>query len=407
MPYFGNHFLHVASFCLFLQNRLNTHLDEHFIQSNLHFIYFPDYQYGGGVEIIAQTRCYTTNYNKAEQLYRQGRYAEARRHYAAASACPDKPKQNNIAARISACDNAINKIRQRERAEQQRQEAERERIRKEQEAEQERIRKERERQEQERREREEAERRRKLEEMRQAEAAKQEFMDKYGRTFTANGVSFTMILVEGGTFTMGDNSNSDTAEHQVTLSDYYIGQTEVTQALWEAVMGDLPWMQDKNRGDNKPMEARWDEWQDFIDRLNELTGLKFRMPTEAEWEYAAMGGNRSRGYIYAGSNDLDEVAWCYENSGAHYAHYQPVATKKPNELYLYDMSGNAAEWVSDRAAPYSSAPQTNPTGPRRGTRRIVRGGWAIYSSTFAFCIKYRDSDREIFDRGLRLALSAE
>ena len=242
--------------------------------------------------------------------------------------------------------------------------------------------------------------------MRQAEAAKQEFMDKYGRTFTANGVSFTMILVEGGTFTMGDNSNSDTAEHQVTLSDYYIGQTEVTQALWEAVMGDLPWMQDKNRGDNKPVEARWDEWQDFIDRLNELTGLKFRMPTEAEWEYAAMGGNRSRGYIYAGSNDLDEVAWCYENSGAHYAHYQPVATKKPNELYLYDMSGNAAEWVSDRAAPYSSAPQTNPTGPRRGTRRIVRGG-SIYSSTFAFCIKYRDSDREIFDRGLRLALSAE
>ena len=130
-----------------MQNKLNTHLNEHFNQSNLRFIYLADFQYRGGVEIIAQARCYTTNYNKAEQLYRQGRYAEAKRHYAAASACPDKPKQNNIAARISACDNAINEIRQRERAEQQRQEAERERIRKEQE-----------RQEQERREREEAER---------------------------------------------------------------------------------------------------------------------------------------------------------------------------------------------------------------------------------------------------------
>ena len=131
----------------FCKNKLNTHLDEHFVQSNLRFVYLADYQHRGGVEIIAQTRCYTTNYNKAEQLYRQGRYAEAKRHYAAASACPDKPKQNNISTRISACDNAINEIRQRERAEQQRQEAERERIRKE-----------RERQEQERREREEAER---------------------------------------------------------------------------------------------------------------------------------------------------------------------------------------------------------------------------------------------------------
>ena len=301
----------------------------------------------------------------------------------AASACPDKPKQNNIAARISTCDNAINEIRQRERAEQQRQEAEQERIR------------------------EEAERRRQ-QEQRQREI-------RYGKDFTVNGVLFTMILVEGGTFTMGDNSDKyrylfegdfySATEHQVTLSDYYIGQTEVTQALWKAVMGDEQWMLDENRGDNKPVNATWDEWQDFIDRLNKMTGLKFRMPTEAEWEYAAMGGNRSRGYIYAGSNDLNEVAWYKENSGGH---YQPVATKKPNELYLYDMSGNAKEWVFDWAAPYPTTPQTNPTGPRRGKVHISRGGWAILrSSSNSFCIKKRIPENKIFDHGLRLALSAE
>lgn len=314
----------------------------------------------------------------------------------AASTCPDKPKQNNIATRISDCDDAINEIRQRERAEQQRQEAERERIRKEQEAERERIRKE-----------QEAERQRE-----EAEAAKQGVINYTvnGISFTRIfkfGMSFTMILVEGGTFTMGDNSNSDTAEHRVTLSDYYIGQTEVTQALWEAVMGDLYLSWIGERGDNKPMDAKWDEWQTFINRLNELTGLKFRMPTEAEWEYAAMGGNRSRGYIYAGSNDLNEVAWYYENSGGH---YQPVATKKPNELYLYDMSGNANEWVSDWFAPYSSAPQTNPTGPRSGKYRIVRGSRYDFSPKNGshFCIKERCSVLPSYNLGgLRLALSVE
>ena len=265
--------------------------------------------------------------------------------------------------------------------------------------------------------------------MRQAEAAKQEFIDKYVRTFTlngislttitVNGVSFTMILVEGGTFTMGDNSDDyrywdpvdyevyHATEHQVALSDYYIGQTEVTQALWKAVMGYLPDMGNQ-RGDNKPMDATWDEWQTFINRLNKLTGLKFRMPTEAEWEYAAMGGNRSRGYIYAGSNDLNEVAWHYENSGGH---YQPVATKKPNELYLYDMSGNQGEWVSDWFAPYPSAPQTNPTGPRRGKAHMKRGSAAIQSLQLAAFFRIKDRDvvdpKDYYNYGLRLALSAE
>lgn len=228
-----------------------------------------------------------------------------------------------------------------------------------------------------------------------------------------------MILVEGGTFTMGDNSYEyrywspvdeteySATEHQVTLSDYYIGQTEVTQALWEAVMGDLPSVV-SYRADNKPIKANWDEWQEFIDRLNKLTGLKFRMPTEAEWEYAAMGGNRSRGYVYAGSNDLDEVAWYRENSGGS---YQPVATKKPNELYLYDMSGNAAEWVYDWSAPYPSTPQTNPTGPRRGKAHITRGSEAIQSieleDFFRIKQRFERNPEYNFDQGLRLALSAE
>ena len=225
-----------------------------------------------------------------------------------------------------------------------------------------------------------------------------------------------MILVEGGTFTMGDNSDDyvyrigtnyyPATEHQVTLSDYYIGQTEVTQALWEAVMGNLPSMRDENRGDNKPVDATWDKWQTFIDRLNKLTGLKFRMPSEAEWEYAAMGGNRSRGYIYAGSNDLNEVAWHEKNSGGH---YQPVATKKPNELNLYDMSGNAWEWVSDWAELYPTTPQTNPTGPLNGKMHMSRGAAAFspISVEEFFRIKRRNSSEKYKNFGLRLALSVE
>ena len=244
-----------------------------------------------------------------------------------------------------------------------------------------------------------------------------------------------MILVEGGTFIMGDNSDIyrycfvddfyPATEHQVTLSDYYIGQTEVTQALWKAVMGDLPnipdrfsylncipdWeASDKYRGDNKPLRAYWDQWQEFIDRLNELTGLKFRMPTEAEWEYAAMGGNRSRGYIYAGSNDLNEVAWYRENADLD-IYYQPVAMKKPNELYLYDMSGNMDEWVSDWFAPYPSTPQTNPTGPLSGKIHTVRGSTYAQINTISYLKQiYRIKTRaEGYDLpfGLRLALSAE
>ena len=185
-----------------------------------------------------------------------------------------------------------------------------------------------------------------------------------------------MIKVEGGTFLMGSNdSESDSDErpiHSVTLDDYYIGETEVTQELWEAVMGTNPsWF----KGSNKPVEmVSWNDCQEFINKLNQLTGINFRLPTEAEWEYAARGGNKSQGYKYAGSNTIDEVAW-YDDNATH-----PVGTKSPNELGIYDMSGNVWEWCSDWYAIYTSVSQTNPTGPSTGSYRVLRGGgWGSYA----------------------------
>ncbi|MCI5756783.1 MAG: bifunctional serine/threonine-protein kinase/formylglycine-generating enzyme family protein [Bacteroidales bacterium] len=202
--------------------------------------------------------------------------------------------------------------------------------------------------------------------------------------FTVNGVTFTMVLAQGGTFTMGATSEQTGAcsdekpAHRVTLSDYYIGQTEVTQALWEAVMGYSPtsdgfnWEDIFGLGDNYPAyQISYNDVLSFISKLNSLTGRTFRMPTEAEWEYAARGGNKSKGYRYSGGNTLDNVGWYYKNrgSGSH-----PVAQKSANELGLYDMSGNVEEWCSDWFDTYSSSSQTNPTGPSRGSNRVLRGG---------------------------------
>ena len=198
-----------------------------------------------------------------------------------------------------------------------------------------------------------------------------------------------MIKVEGGTFTMGatpeqgaDAWSDEKPAHKVTLSDYYIGKTEVTQALWETVMGNNP---SRFKGENLPVEKiSWNDCKEFISKLNALTGKTFRMPTEAEWEYAARGGSKSRGYTYSGSNRLDDVAWYEDNSGGK---THEVGTKSPNELGLYDMSGNVWEWCSDWFGDYSSSAQNNPKGPDSGTDRVRRGGswgsvaWSCHCSS--------------------------
>ena len=185
-----------------------------------------------------------------------------------------------------------------------------------------------------------------------------------------------MVLVRGGTFTMGctseqgyDCRENEKPAHQVTVSDFQIGRYEVTQAQWQAVMGSNP---SAYKGDSLSIAAiSWDDVQEFIERLNTRTGKKYRLPTEAEWEYAARGGNRSKGYKYSGSNNPLDVGWYYDNSGRKPL---PVGTKPPNELGLYDMSGNVHEWCSDWYGPYSSNAQTDPQGPSSGAERVYRGG---------------------------------
>lgn len=204
-------------------------------------------------------------------------------------------------------------------------------------------------------------------------SAKQNSPRESNFTMTINGVSYKMVFVEGSSFYMGSNDYESEGDerpiHKVTLSDYYIGATEVTQELWKAVMGSNP---SGFKGSKRPVEnVSWYDCQEFIKRLNKLTGKNFRLPTEAEWEFAARGGIRSRGYKYSGSNSISEVAWCLNNSSST---THPVATKKANELGIYDMSGNAREWCGDWDGEYSSSSQTNPMGPSYGYNRALRGG---------------------------------
>ena len=281
-------------------------------------------------------------------------------------------------------------------------------------------------------------------------------------SITVNGVSFKMVKVQGGSFTMGGTSeqgsdvyDDEKPTHRVTLSNYYIGETEVTQQLWKAVMGNNPsrfgpketnvakCSYDSFVADAKQLNAKkpgtvriptrqewdaamvttsgsmkrpverisWDDCQEFIRRLNQLTGRNFRMPTEAEWEFAARGGVKSRGYKYSGSNNIGTVAWYYENaydkgeSSPDYGTHN-VKTKQPNELGLYDMSGNVYEWCSDWFGDYSSAAQTNPKGASSGSYRVYRGGsWIIIARFCRVSIRYYSSPSNRHNYlGLRLAL---
>ncbi len=211
-----------------------------------------------------------------------------------------------------------------------------------------------------------------------------------------------MILVQGGTFEMGSGggwfSNSRPI-HQVTLNSFMIGKYPITQAQWKAVMGNNP---SHFKGDDLPVETvSYDDIQEFLCKLNQLTGKTYSLPTEAQWEFAARGGNKSKGYEYSGSNHLNEVGWFNENSGSQ---TRSVGTKAANELGIHDMSGNVWEWCADWYDSYSSAAVTNPTGAAMGARRVLRGG--SWSGDFGYCrVAYRFCNvpsNRILDYGFRV-----
>lgn len=194
--------------------------------------------------------------------------------------------------------------------------------------------------------------------------------------YTIRPSDIEMVYVEGGAFQMGSDDSDESAErienpkHEVSVSDFQIGKYEVDQRLWENIMGTNP---SQIKGDSLPVtNVSWNDVQEFIKRLNKITKKKYRLPTEAEWEYAARGGNRSQGFIYVGSNNPDSVAWHFDNSGRM---PHKIGTKQPNELGIFDMGGNIQEWVNDWYGAYTDDPQTNPKGPKSsGIGKILRGG---------------------------------
>ena len=312
-------------------------------------------------------------------------------------AMAERARQDSIADAQAEMQRQAREAEERRQAEEARQKAaqERERQAAKAKAEQERL------AQQERERQEEARKQREAEARRRATS---------NRTIRVGNVSFEMVYVQGGTFRMGatveqgeDAYGDEEPVHSVTLSDFHIGKYEVTQGLWKEVMGENP--SHNKAGDNYPVErVSWEDCQRFIERLNSRTGLNFRLPTEAEWEYAARGGQKSRGYKYSGSTyDLGSVAW-YEGNSGNRTH--PVGQKQANELGLYDMSGNVWEWCQDWKGAYSSSSQRNPSGPASGARRVLRGG-GYYDCAGRCRVSYRnfsDPGNRNFN-GLRLVLA--
>ena len=333
------------------------------------------------VNLVAQSYspCYTNNMAQGDEAFKQGKYSTAKNYYATAKQCAGG-NPSEAQKKINSCDAKLKA--QQEAAEAKRKE-------------------------------EEAKRKAQQE---AAEAKRKEEEAKNSQIITVNGVSFKMKRVQGGSFTMGctseqggDCDGDEKPSHQVTLSDYWIGETEVTQALWEAVMGSNP---SSFKGDNRPVEkVSWDDCQEFIRKLNALTGKTFALPTEAQWEYAARGGNKSRHCKYAGSNTIGDVAWYRENcydKGSSSPDYgtHPVKGKQANELGLYDMSGNVWEWCEDWYGSYSSSSQTNPTGPSSGSLRVYRGGsWYSYAGNCRVSYRYDFTPvNRFYYLGFRLSL---
>ena len=225
-----------------------------------------------------------------------------------------------------------------------------------------------------------------------------------------DGQTIEMVKVKGGSFTMGtsagteEGSDWEKPQHKVTITrNYLIGKYEVTQALWQAVMGENP---SRFKGEELPVEnVSWNDCKEFIYRLNAITGKNFRLPTEAEWEYAARGGNESQHYKYSGSDKLPDVAWYGDNSNER---THPVGTKRPNELGIYDMTGNVVEWCEDDSRTYQYDSQVNPIGPLNTSFRVFRGGAWTYRDGYGCSNSsraHRAKDNRSEDFGLRLAMS--
>jgi formylglycine-generating enzyme required for sulfatase activity len=199
-----------------------------------------------------------------------------------------------------------------------------------------------------------------------------------GSPTNSGSINIEIIFVAGGTFTMGctpeqgsDCQDREIPAHQVTVNDFYITKYPITQAQWIAVMGNNNPSHFREETSRPVENINWDDIQIFITNLNHITDRQYRLPTEAEWEYAARGGVSGTGYRYAGSDDIDSVAWYSGNS---VSRTWPVGRKEPNVLGIYDMSGNVSEWVNDWYGRYTELDKDNPVGPHTGTSRVTRGG---------------------------------